>query len=90
MAFRLIRYAVAAMQRHLDAGYKKLLLVISVLFYVGKRNPYPFLPVGWMSLITLNWQKNSIVRTMLQKGLDRNTVMKMTGLSEDDLPKIRH
>ena len=28
MAFRLIRYAVAAMQRHLEAGHKKLPLVI--------------------------------------------------------------
>ncbi|HDL7647891.1 TPA: Rpn family recombination-promoting nuclease/putative transposase [Yersinia enterocolitica] len=42
MAFRLIRYAVAAMQRHLDAGHKKLPLVIPVLFYVGKRSPYPY------------------------------------------------
>ncbi|ECC7613570.1 Rpn family recombination-promoting nuclease/putative transposase, partial [Salmonella enterica] len=37
MAFRLIRYAVAAMQRHLEAGHKKLPLVIPVLFYTGKR-----------------------------------------------------
>ena len=42
MAFRLIRYAVAAMQRHLEAGYKKLPLVIPVLFYTGKRTPYPY------------------------------------------------
>ncbi len=42
MAFRLLRYAVAAMQRHLDAGHKKLPLVIPVLFYVGKRSPYPW------------------------------------------------
>ncbi|MFQ6247294.1 Rpn family recombination-promoting nuclease/putative transposase, partial [Yersinia enterocolitica] len=42
MAFRLIRYAVAAMQRHLDAGHKKLPLVIPVLFYVGKQSPYPY------------------------------------------------
>ena len=42
MAFRLLRYAVAAMQRHLDAGHKKLPLVIPVLFYTGKRSPYPF------------------------------------------------
>jgi len=27
---------------------------------------------------------------MLQTGIDRNTVMKMTGLSEDDLAQIRH
>lgn len=42
MAFRLIRYAVAAMQRHIDAGHKKLPLVIPVLFYVGKRSLYPY------------------------------------------------
>ena len=42
MAFRLLRYALAAMQRHLNAGYKKLPLVIPVLFYNGKRRPYPF------------------------------------------------
>ena len=42
MAFRLLRYAVAAMQRHLDAGYDQLPLVIPVLFYVGRRSPYPY------------------------------------------------
>ncbi|AIQ99467.1 hypothetical protein LG71_05905 [Pluralibacter gergoviae] len=47
MAFRLIRYAVAAMQRHLDAGHKKLPLVIPVLFYSGKRSPYPY-STNWL------------------------------------------
>lgn len=42
MAFRLLRYAVAAMRRHLDAGHKTLPLVIPVLFYTGKRSPYPY------------------------------------------------
>ncbi len=42
MAFRLIRYAVAAMQRHLEEGHKKLPLVIPMLFYTGKRSPYPY------------------------------------------------
>lgn len=31
-----------------------------------------------------------IARTMLQNGIDRSTVMKMTGLSEEDLAQIRH
>ncbi|MCW7551032.1 Rpn family recombination-promoting nuclease/putative transposase, partial [Photorhabdus sp. APURE] len=31
-----------------------------------------------------------IARTMLVSGLDRTTVMKMTGLSEDELAQIRH
>lgn len=47
MAFRLLRYAVAAMQRHLDAGHKKLPLVIPVLFYTGKRRPYPY-STNWL------------------------------------------
>lgn len=42
MAFRLLRYAVAAMQRHLENGHKRLPLVIPVLFYTGKRSPYPY------------------------------------------------
>lgn len=42
MASRMLRYAIAAMQRHLDAGHKKLPLVIPVLFYAGKRSPYPY------------------------------------------------
>ncbi|MBK5016675.1 Rpn family recombination-promoting nuclease/putative transposase [Pantoea sp. S62] len=42
MAFRLMRYAVAAMQRHIEAGHKTLPLVIPVLFYTGKRSPYPY------------------------------------------------
>jgi len=31
-----------------------------------------------------------IARTMLQNGIDRNTVMEMTGLTESDLAQIRH
>ncbi|WP_289394862.1 Rpn family recombination-promoting nuclease/putative transposase, partial [Pantoea stewartii] len=31
-----------------------------------------------------------IARTMLQNGLDNETVMKMTGLNADDLAQIRH
>lgn len=42
MAFRLMRYALAAMQRHLDAGHKALPLVIPMLFYHGTQSPYPF------------------------------------------------
>jgi recombination-promoting nuclease RpnB len=34
--------------------------------------------------------KLEVARTMLHNGLDRNTVMKMTGLTEDELAQIRH
>ena len=46
MAFRLMRYAVAAMQKHLDAGHQQLPLVVPMLFYHGATSPYPF---------SLNW-----------------------------------
>jgi predicted transposase/invertase (TIGR01784 family) len=46
MAFRLMRYATAAMQHHLDAGNRALPLVIPMLFYHGEQSPYPY---------SLNW-----------------------------------
>lgn len=46
MAFRLMRYATAAMQHHLDAGHKRLPVVIPMLFYHGEQSPYPY---------SLNW-----------------------------------
>lgn len=42
MAFRLMRYAIAAMQRHLERGHKRLPLVIPMLCYAGRRSPYPY------------------------------------------------
>ncbi|MEB5752844.1 Rpn family recombination-promoting nuclease/putative transposase [Citrobacter cronae] len=42
MAFRMMRYAIAAMQSHLDAGNKTLPLVVPILFYHGVASPYPF------------------------------------------------
>jgi len=41
MAFRLLRYAMDVMQRHLDKGYKALPLVMPMLFYHGIDSPYP-------------------------------------------------
>ncbi len=49
MAFRLMRYAIAAMQRHIEEGHKTLPLVIPILFYQGRRSPYPW---------SLDWLEN--------------------------------
>lgn len=46
MAFRLMRYTLAAMQRHLDAGHDTLPLVVPILFYHGAVSLWPH---------TLNW-----------------------------------
>ncbi|EPR9870322.1 Rpn family recombination-promoting nuclease/putative transposase, partial [Escherichia coli] len=42
IAFRMMRYAIAAMQNHLDAGYKTLPMVVLLLFYHGIESPYPY------------------------------------------------
>ena len=48
MAFRLMCYAIAAMQRHLDGGHTKLPLVVPMLFYHGATTPYPWsLAIPW-------------------------------------------
>ena len=46
MSFRLMRYAIAAMQRHLEAGNDTLPLVIPVLFYHGKQSPWQAKPMA--------------------------------------------
>ena len=46
MAFRMLRYAVAAMQRHFEQ-HKTLPLVIPMLFYHGERSPYPY-SMNWL------------------------------------------
>lgn len=42
MAFRLMRYSLAAMQQHLDKGHKRLPVVVPLLFYHGLRKGYPY------------------------------------------------
>lgn len=49
MAFRLMRYAIAAMQQHLDAGHDELPLVIPLLFYHGSVSPWPY-RLNWLEL----------------------------------------
>ncbi len=41
--------SAAAMQRHLEAGNKTLPLVIPILFYQGRKSPYPY---------SMNWLDN--------------------------------
>ncbi|MCW2474434.1 Rpn family recombination-promoting nuclease/putative transposase [Candidatus Symbiopectobacterium sp. NZEC151] len=48
MAFRLMRYAIAAMQKYLDAKHKTLPLVIPILFYAGSTSPYPY-STNWLA-----------------------------------------
>ncbi len=54
MAFRLMRYATAAMQRHLDKGYDRVPLVVPLLFIMAKHRPTRTHLTGWMSLTIRN------------------------------------
>lgn len=56
IAFRMMRYAIAAMQNHLDAGYKTLPMVVPLLFYHGIESPYPY-SLCWLDCFAdPNWQ----------------------------------
>lgn len=59
MAFRLMRYAIAAMQRHLDKGHRELPLVIPMLFYHGRITPYPR-PLRWLDGFQVPEQAESL------------------------------
>lgn len=49
MTFRLTRYAVAAMQKHLNAGHEQLPLAIPMLFTHGRGSPWPY-SMNWTEL----------------------------------------
>ncbi|MCZ8650777.1 Rpn family recombination-promoting nuclease/putative transposase [Escherichia albertii] len=49
MAFRMMRYSIAAMHRHLEADHDKLPLVVPILFYQGEVTPYP-LSMCWFDM----------------------------------------
>ena len=81
MAFRLMRYAVAAMQRHLDDGHKKLPLVIPVLFYAGKRSPYPY---------STNWLHEFDAPGLAEKLYSNDfPLVDVTVISDDDIMNHR-
>ncbi|MEN3262260.1 Rpn family recombination-promoting nuclease/putative transposase [Sodalis endosymbiont of Spalangia cameroni] len=42
MPHRLLRYSLAAMQRHLEQGNDRLPVVVPLLFYHGRTSPYPY------------------------------------------------
>lgn len=59
MAFRLMRYCIAAMQRHLEKGHRELPLVIPLLFYHGKISPYPW-SLRWLDGFQQSAQAESL------------------------------
>lgn len=60
MAFRLMRYAIAAMQRHLESGHKTLPLVILFSSIRDDAAPIPGRCAGWIILPILRPPASSI------------------------------
>ncbi len=61
MAFRMIRYAIAAMHRHIEAGYEQLPLVIPFCFIREKPVLTRIHYAGWICLPPRRWRSVSIV-----------------------------
>ncbi|MFU0881825.1 Rpn family recombination-promoting nuclease/putative transposase [Kluyvera cryocrescens] len=81
MAFRLMRYAIAAMQRHLEAGHKTLPLVIPILFYQGRRSPYPY---------SMNWLDNFVDPQLAGKIYSQNfPLVDITVIADDEIMQHR-
>ncbi|QBY46326.1 Rpn family recombination-promoting nuclease/putative transposase (plasmid) [Arsenophonus nasoniae] len=47
IAWRLMRYSMAAMQKHLESGHKELPLVFPIVFYCGEQSPHPY-STNWL------------------------------------------
>lgn len=81
MAFRLLRYAIAAMQRHLEAGHDQLPLVIPILFYHGRVTPYPY-SMSWLEAFS-----EPILARQLYAG--HFPLVDVTVISDDDIMQHR-
>jgi predicted transposase/invertase (TIGR01784 family) len=82
MGFRLMRYAIAAMQQHLDAGNEKLPLVVPLLFYHGKTSPYPYSTnTNWLD----EFEKPEIAQLLYGQSFP---LVDVTVIPDDDI--IRH
>lgn len=60
MAFRLMRYALAAMQQHLDAGHKRLPWWYRCFFITVLTAPIPFHLIGWINFPIPIWRVSYI------------------------------
>ncbi|HGJ5881362.1 MAG TPA: Rpn family recombination-promoting nuclease/putative transposase, partial [Arsenophonus nasoniae] len=47
IAWRLMRYSMAAMHKHLENGHKQLPLVFPILFFSGEQSPHPY-STNWL------------------------------------------
>lgn len=77
MAFRLLKYALAAMQLHLDAGHKTLPIVIPILFSQTEESPYPY-STDWIDC----FDDKELARTIYSTPFP---LVDLTVISDDDI-----
>ena len=69
------------MQRHLEAGHKTLPLVIPILFYQGRRSPYPY---------SMNWLDNFVDPQLAGKIYSQNfPLVDITVIADDEIMQHR-
>lgn len=76
-----MRYAIAAMQRHLAAGHDRLPLVIPILFYHGRVTPYPY-SMSWLEAFS----EPELARQLYA---DHFPLVDVTVISDDDIMQHR-
>ena len=76
MAFRMMRYSIAAMHRHLEADHDKLPLVVPILFYQGEATPYP-LSMCWFDIFydEIMQHRRIAILELLQKHIRQRDLM---------------
>ncbi|MFZ3516060.1 Rpn family recombination-promoting nuclease/putative transposase [Vibrio harveyi] len=80
MGFRMMRYAIAAMKQHLDAGNDTLPLVVPLLFYHGRTSPYPY-STNWLD----EFENPEIAKTLYSQNFP---LVDVTVMPDDEI--IRH
>ncbi len=80
MGFRMMRYAIAAMKQHLDAGNETLPLVVPLLFYHGRTSPYPY-STNWLD----EFENPEIAKALYSQGFP---LVDVTVIPDDEI--IQH
>ena len=81
MAWRMMHYAFLAMNQHLEQGHKTLPLVVPILFYHGKRSPYPYSQL-WTDCFSLPEMANNLYTQPFP-------LVDVTVMNDDELAKHR-
>lgn len=75
MAFRMMRYSIAAMHRHLEADHDKLPLVVPILFYQGESTPYPLVDITITPDDEIMQHRRIAILELLQKHIRQRDLM---------------